>query len=312
MAMGLYTREWVMPTSASQQGDATGNATFTVMQFNVLADKPDDNSGYSFTHSPPECIAWDNRKGKIAEEILRFHPDIVCLEELNHFTDFLNPLMSQNGYKGFFLPKARSSPSPIPNDGCAVFFKPSTFSCDDQEPVHLQYTETNAQVALIVRLTHINTSSQVLVACTHLKAAKNSSGEEMRVMQARMLLDKLTELSNGGDIPIILCADLNAQPHVVDDMKPLTYTEINQHALGLESAYRFVLGEEPFYTTWKIRVKEVHTTIDYIFASKQRLSVSKVLSIPRPEDLESCKLPGHRYPSDHMAIMAELAFVQKQ
>lgn len=60
------------------------------------------------------------------------------------------------------------------------------------------------------------------------------------------------------------------------------------------------------YTTWKRRgTKEVKSCIDYIFHSPS-LATAARLEPPEEAELESSRLPGFRYPSDHLAIMAHL------
>ena len=61
-------------------------------------------------------------------------PDVLCLEEANHFPDFWEPELRALGYTGAFCPKYDPSyPPPFneppawmggqPSDGCALFAK---------------------------------------------------------------------------------------------------------------------------------------------------------------------------------------------
>ena len=80
------------------------------------------------------------------------------------------------------------------------------------------------------------------------------------------------------------------------------------HPLALQSAYPLPGSScESGWTTWKRRgAAEVKHTIDYIFHSAN-LRVTGLLAPPKDADLEPARLPGFRYPSDHLAIMAEFA-----
>eukprot|EP01049_Picozoa_sp_SAG25_P013716 SAG25_NODE_2204_length_1840_cov_1.533601_2_plen_101_part_00 len=75
----------------------------------------------------------------------------------------------------------------------------------------------------------------------------------------------------------------------------------------LESAYRLVLGgAECAWTTWKRRgASETRHTIDYLFVSAE-LGVERVLLPPRTSEVAAERLPGWRYPSDHIALFAQL------
>ena len=77
--------------------------------------------------------------------------------------------------------------------------------------------------------------------------------------------------------------------------------------LGLRSAYVEALGAEPAYTTYKRRGASVTKhVIDYILVSED-VGVSRVLLPPPEDEIDASALPGWRYPSDHVALAAELA-----
>eukprot|EP00299_Pterocystis_sp_00344_P011586 c5430_g1_i2.p1 GENE.c5430_g1_i2~~c5430_g1_i2.p1 ORF type:complete len:318 (-),score=89.35 c5430_g1_i2:62-1015(-) len=289
---------------------------FKVMQFNVLADAlsgADEHHG-GFIHTPFECLDWEYRKSQLLEEVKRFDPDVVCMEEVDHYDDWFQPQLASLGYSSHFLPKAK----PPPTDGCALFYKTSTFQpttatsasvSDPQETIHITYPNAS-QVALLVPLTHISTNKQIIFSVTHLKATKDESGEVIRVEQATHLLDALhtTHTTTTAATPHILCADLNAQPIASGNIQPRSYQAILENSLQLDSAYRAHTGSEPDYTTWKLRKHEAKMTIDYVFFSKEHFVVTELLSIPTPEEMPTNRLPALEYPSDHFAILAGFAW----
>ena len=72
------------------------------------------------------------------------------------------------------------------------------------------------------------------------------------------------------------------------------------------SAYAHVLGAEPDWTTYTKRGAHVAKhVIDYILLSPG-VRVRRVLLPPADDELDPSALPGWRYPSDHVALMAEL------
>lgn len=48
------------------------------------------------------CLRWENRKKAILAQIQYLDPDIVCLQEVDHYKDFFLPELSKLGYNGHF------------------------------------------------------------------------------------------------------------------------------------------------------------------------------------------------------------------
>ena len=114
--------------------------TITVMQFNLLAEGlssgPDaappfaavrrsDYGGFDSVAQPELALAWDTRKLRLLEEILRYAPDVLTVQECDHFDDLLLPALRLAGYDGVFAPK-RSAPGleyGFYSDGTAVFWR---------------------------------------------------------------------------------------------------------------------------------------------------------------------------------------------
>jgi mRNA deadenylase 3'-5' endonuclease subunit Ccr4 len=71
---------------------------------------------------------------------------------------------------------------------------------------------------------------------------------------------------------------------------------------GYQSAYDL---SSPIFTTYKTRgTNTVQRIIDYILYQGQ-LQCTHRLSIPKEREMEAHKLPGLRYPSDHVMIAAK-------
>lgn len=104
-------------------------ADLRVLQFNILADGlsglRDDLGLFSRAKSPQ--LDWSKRRWKLLREITQYDPDIVTLQEVDHYYDFLLPELNALGYTGLFSPKPTSKCLEVsPNaDGCALFVKNS-------------------------------------------------------------------------------------------------------------------------------------------------------------------------------------------
>lgn len=114
----LYPRQWVYIS----QETISLKPKFRVMQFNILAEglsahpentppfledvdgspiKPSDCGGFDHDQSTGELVFnfHQYRKWRVLEEILRVDPDVLALEEIDHFADFFEPVLSTLGYK---------------------------------------------------------------------------------------------------------------------------------------------------------------------------------------------------------------------
>ncbi|XP_063075663.1 nocturnin isoform X2 [Engraulis encrasicolus] len=294
--------------------------TIRVMQWNILAQALGEGLD-GFVRCPLEALNWSERKYLILEEILTYQPDILCLQEVDHYFDTFQPILARLGYQSTFCPKPCSPCLHLANnngpDGCALFFRRERFEL--MGFTHLQLAATHLhtnQVAIVCTLRCRETRQMLCVAVTHLKA--RSGWEMLRSAQGLDLLSKLKTIVQetrriGVDekvsrmgVPLLVCGDFNAEPS--EDV----YRQFATSSLGLDSAYKQLScdGEtEPPYTTWKIRPSgESCNTLDYIWYSRQHLSVDAVLQFPTAEQIGPDRLPSYNYPSDHLSLVCDFSF----
>ena len=270
----------------------------------------------NFIKCPKESLVWGNRKYAIIEEILTYDPDVVCLQEVDHYEDFFLPVLSQVGYSGAFNPKPDSPCLDcIDNngpDGCAVLYKTERFKLVKSELPNLVVdfngrTFVSNQVAVVHHLKCASKglpSEELCIATTHLKAKPGY--ETLRAKQGQHLLDILGDYTK--DLPLIIGGDFNAEP--TEDV----YSVYEKSSLKLGSAYKKLSengSEEPPYTTWKIRPRreECHT-IDYMWYTHHNLEPVALLRFPEGEDMGLGRLPSWSYPSDHLSLVCDFVFKQ--
>ena len=101
----------------------------------------------------------------ILQEILRSDADIVCMEEVDHFDDYLLPQLEEKGFGGLFVEK-RNSPCLefTPNngpDGCALFYRSSKLQLIKKKEIVLdrQDGSKSNQVAMVVQLKFVDDSA---------------------------------------------------------------------------------------------------------------------------------------------------------
>jgi mRNA deadenylase 3'-5' endonuclease subunit Ccr4 len=317
---------------------------FSVAQFNALAeglsagsniktpfasDDDDAIGGYGgFTSVPKPDITLDfqQRKWRILEAILAKIDskmfDIIAIQEMDRFYGFFEPLLNLFGYDGLFIPKCYSPGIRFGwySDGCCLFWKRDQFRMISHSSY--QYSAGGSQVLLIVCMKHIATQKPLIFATTHLKSKSSRSNEEIRQKQVLELLEHLDDVESKFEaslglpietgIPIVVLGDFNADPPSHNSLPISSIRSFLQHQtksisqMYYKSAYDIDYPDPSFFTTWKIRGGDAcRRIIDYIFFRGHHIHCVATLQVPQTEEIESTKLPGLRYPSDHMLIGAQ-------
>jgi len=266
-----------------------------VLQWNQLSQTlGSQNDG--FILCPATALDWSSRRWRLLSELVRHQPDILCLQEVDHFP-LLDRALSSLGYQGHFVPKPDSPciylPSNSRPDGCALFYRRDQWELLGQvrtRVLEVWRVQSN-QVVLAVNLRSRSSAREVCVATTHLKARSGALLATLRNEQGKDLLEWLESIRQSR--PLILTGDFNAEPseavigHVTD---------------GLMSAY----PQSTPYTTWKVRESgEQKGTLDYIFHS-EGLTVKQTLDMPDEEQIGASRLPSLAFPSDHMSLVTDL------
>ncbi|ELU13780.1 hypothetical protein CAPTEDRAFT_218384 [Capitella teleta] len=283
------------------------------MQWNILAQALSVGKD-NFVKCPHDALSWDIRRLRIIESILDVLPDILCLQEVDHYL-FLEEVLSTVGYVGNFCPKPDSPCLYTDNsngpDGCAAFYRSDKFEEIQRHNFVLRAdgTETN-QVCATVTLKCKSSGKSFSVGVTHLKA--KYGWDDLRHKQGVYMLSYLHK-NLPASSALILCGDFNAEP------TEQVHKACLESPLGLKSAYA-VNSEngimEPAYTTWKIRGGateeedvEVCRTIDYIWYTEKSLKVTALKEFPTGDEIGAERVPSYAYPSDHFSLAADFKFL---
>ncbi|XP_058449856.1 nocturnin isoform X2 [Malaya genurostris] len=335
----------------------TNPAQLRVFQWNMLSQTLGMNND-GFVRCPVDALTWECRRYQLIQEIVQNDPDIVCLQEVDHFK-FIQKILATQNYEGVFFPKP-DSPCLYINgnngpDGCAVFYKKDRLEMINHFTRVLEVWRVQSnQVAIAAMFRTLDTNQEICVTTTHLKARKGALLSKLRNEQGKDLLYFIDGIAKKR--PVILCGDFNAEP-----IEPIYSTVLNYKPLGLSSAYSDLLAQEhqetesennqnaantdtscpvlqhkssiasfhsddddcsisstgktkaeqsaanePAYTTWKIREEgEVCHTIDYVFYSKDQISVKNCLMFPSGEEISPDRTPSYQYPSDHFSLCCD-------
>jgi mRNA deadenylase 3'-5' endonuclease subunit Ccr4 len=117
-------------------------------------------------------------------------------------------------------------------------------------------------------------------------------------------------------IPVVVMGDFNFTPTGRDIDIPINFSPYDTMIGKFNSAYRFILGDEPEYTTlYKRGPRHLHSAkvpprsawaVDYIFY--KNADVMGVLEIPNAEKITSENwrgIPNSQYGSDHLSLLAD-------
>ncbi|GLC51744.1 hypothetical protein PLESTB_000543300 [Pleodorina starrii] len=114
--MGAFGAVDVAETAnTSQQSQAW---KFSVMCYNILADTYAQYFAPKlYRDVPRQFLDWQHRLRLLVEEIRHWAPDVVCLQEVQHY-DELEREMRATGYEGRFMRRTGRR-----RDGCATFWR---------------------------------------------------------------------------------------------------------------------------------------------------------------------------------------------
>ena len=344
----LYDRNWESCGRENHESNVTvAHTTFTVMQFNVLAEglssstskrpfkddkvldqrDPAGYGGFSSIQHPLVTLDFERRKWRLVE--ILFGPnldsiyDVIGLEEVDRYRGFFGPLLHIFGYGSIFVPKKNSPGVRMGwySDGCVLAWKTCTFNLIHE--CSGDYTVGN-QVYIIATLQHRLTMKYLVVAVTHLKSQQNEINEKVRCRQVDELLSaidgevmRLANAFSGEQAQIVVLGDFNSDPPSTIDFDCSAIQKLLGHKNPIvhvpyqyRSAYAIDNPPEDMFTTWKIRGTKVSKRIiDYVFYAGSSIRCIATYKTIDPNGIEDSKLPGLRHPSDHLHIAAKFEFL---
>ena len=122
-------RKFIKVDHSNESSELISFGKFRLLQFNMLAD---GLSGLrqdlgAFSRATSEDMNWDKRGKLLLHEILQYDPDVITLQECDHYYDCFLPELNARGYDGMFAPKPASACLEVSDssDGCAIFVRRS-------------------------------------------------------------------------------------------------------------------------------------------------------------------------------------------
>ncbi|GFY50405.1 glucose-repressible alcohol dehydrogenase transcriptional effector [Trichonephila inaurata madagascariensis] len=209
------------------------DSSIRCLSYNVLANVYVEKKKFPYASCKARDIYY--RKQILLRELIGYKSDIICLQEVQEglFVNDLLPLLSQQGYTGFYTRKIGH------NEGLATFYLPSKFKMQMKDGILLNkiikekhiymdlinkvggnYKDMSkllaqSTVLQVLSLEHIHLpKKKLLVANTHLYAQKDMP--EVRLIQAAICTNYIEHIIKEEDLEsaaILFCGDFNSLPH---------------------------------------------------------------------------------------------------
>ncbi|KAG0614641.1 hypothetical protein M758_6G192700 [Ceratodon purpureus] len=127
---------------------------FVLVSYNILADvNAWTHYNELYWHIQRYILDWDERKKKILRELGLWSPDIICLQEVDHYED-LNGELEKEGYVGMYTSRTGAT-----RDGCAMFWRKNRFELLEGEDIKFKDHNLKDNVA---QLCVLQTKSKTL------------------------------------------------------------------------------------------------------------------------------------------------------
>eukprot|EP01060_Flectonema_neradi_P029447 TRINITY_DN4079_c0_g2_i1.p1 TRINITY_DN4079_c0_g2~~TRINITY_DN4079_c0_g2_i1.p1 ORF type:complete len:478 (+),score=65.80 TRINITY_DN4079_c0_g2_i1:110-1543(+) len=243
----------------------------------------------------PQWLEWSHRCKLVLAEIKRIDPDIIGLQEVDHWEDLISELPE---YEGYFTAKTGFK------DGVCLLWRKSKFKASYSKVVRFS---RGAQVTLLKRLlmrtSDPNKFRPILAISTHLKAGFTQQYETTREDQSQGLMKLVSSIHEGE--AIVILADMNAHPTDLSGISATALPSLVQNSvLKLQSPY-----SSKVFTAWSGWTDgEVRAAFDHILYSNNNFVCSGIFQLPEIISIsrEPCRLPNYRWPSDHLPLAADL------
>uniref|UniRef100_A0A1B6L0R0 2',5'-phosphodiesterase 12 n=1 Tax=Graphocephala atropunctata TaxID=36148 RepID=A0A1B6L0R0_9HEMI len=320
-----------------------------VVSYNLLADVYSSTSfaqSELFGYCPTYALNIDYRKQLFLKELLGYNADLVCLQEVETklFESDLVPVLGEQGLVGVHAKK-----STIREGVSSFYSPSKFKLLDVQEVIlgeelvsksycsHI-LASVQKNVQLKNRITGLGTTALALtlescekpgeilvVGNTHFYF--HPDADHIRLLQGGILIAFLSNIietiaskNSGKKVSLLCCGDFNSVPecgiyklmttnHVPDDFidwksKP----EEEVKGLSLSQPYKLQSAcGTPKYTNFTVGFADC---LDYIFYQTDRLRVETVVPLPSEEELrQHSAIPSVVFPSDHVALVADLSWV---
>eukprot|EP01083_Nonionella_stella_P177045 621209_1 len=196
--------------TASADGSTCLTDTFTVLSYNILADKFVNSEMYP--NCSAEILDRQFRHLNIAREIKHMDCDVVCMQEVQFFDEWKEKFETW-GYSAVFQKRTGDKV-----DGCIIAYKNSKFELISKKVVEFRkypspLSKDNIALICVLQLKQDDDDDlleckRVCIATTHILF--NPDRGEQKLGQLQMLMHTVKQVMPAG--PVILGGDFNCLP----------------------------------------------------------------------------------------------------
>ncbi|XP_026689780.2 protein angel homolog 2 [Ciona intestinalis] len=222
-------RHWVQVSTSKQAVKhlrfipTTQQDSFSIMSYNILAQKLLDINSYLYSDCDPDVLQWDFRWPNLMKEMSIINSDIICLQEVEecHYEAQVKPWLESRGYN--FSYKKRTGSDPTKPDGVLTACRSNKFHIVDAIPVeyYRQKDELtkchNVGLILMLKMLHPDMNgATVCIGNTHL--LYNPKRGDIKMIQLATFFAAVrnamqNSLKQTGIHPsLVLCGDFNSTP----------------------------------------------------------------------------------------------------
>ncbi|XP_054716964.1 2',5'-phosphodiesterase 12-like [Uloborus diversus] len=317
-----------------------GPDSIRCLSYNILANMYVERKRFPYATKKACDIYY--RKQLLLKELVGYKSDIICLQEATDrvFEYDLLPVLNCSDYQGIFTRKGGRR-----YEGVATFFRASKFkilknyggllneivkqreifndllakvSGNLKDMSRLLAQGTAIQVILLEDI--MNPHRRLLVANTHLYSNKDTP--EVRLLQAALsacYVEHIIKSENLSSSGLLFCGDFNSLPDseayhfMTSGSFECCPTWKNNSTSNVDAVLRHNLCLDsacgtPEYTNY---TEEFKGCLDYIFYSTKYLKVTDIVPMPSHEAVSAhVGLPNEYFPSDHIALVCTLKWIE--
>uniref|UniRef100_A0A1I8PS33 2',5'-phosphodiesterase 12 n=1 Tax=Stomoxys calcitrans TaxID=35570 RepID=A0A1I8PS33_STOCA len=334
-------------TQTRLQDDSFRVVSYNILA-DLYADS-DYSRSYLFPYCPAYALKVEYRKQLYIKELLGYNADIICLQEVDKkiFEYDLKPVLEDQNFKGIIAEKGSCGEGIATFFRTDRFDLLESYSINIGEQLNTLeafkdlWQKIQSNKKLVERIWNRSTTLQlnllkmkneryILVANTHLYF--HPDADHIRLLQfgfSMLYLEDIYKktlqkfnLENEKQLAIVFCGDFNSVPECgiyrlmterfVDkdfiDWSSNAEEAVQDVSLGQPFAIKSACGT-PEYTNY---THLFAACLDYIFYQCDRLEVEQFAPLPTNEELKAnTAIPSVVFPSDHVALIADLKFIAK-
>ncbi|KAI5951055.1 hypothetical protein KGF54_004129 [Candida jiufengensis] len=343
----LKYRKWIQINQSSNDDD---NNKISIMTYNLLSRHYIWKSVYE--QNNPKHLNWSKHRFPLINKTIRqLKSDIMCFQEMEYYIykRFWSKKFPNEKYKSFYIQKSSTQYYTNENtDGVGIFINTERFDILEKFEINFgkeildhknKYDLTKDlvgrviprnTVGLILKLYDKESNKILYVTNTHLYWSPKFN--DVKILQTKLLLDKLNSCRKEQDSAVIFLGDLNSNfnSDVIKLLKEgqldtttsiefktqeygINNALINSEAIienpfNLQNVYETLFAESKLhFTSFVSRFSDV---VDHIFISDD-IEINKVLGEVDPKYCANKQVkgfPNGQFPSDHIPLVVEISY----